>query len=206
MRFRHTLLLAALSLLPLRASSQQGQNLCKPTADQLSSEIARLSLRRVYVSDFLDASGQRTPTGAYFAAAFSKLLRQPPHDFTIISRFNAHKFLDDSGWTDRDLSNPGVLAKFTSAFNPDAFLSGTVVPDNRSVSIDLVLTDLAGKELFRVPYLSTLRWIELLWKSSGTGALIRPKIRTAIWSRSAFCWKFPSGSVSFGPPLPSLVV
>jgi TonB family protein len=152
MRFRYTLFLAALSLLPLLASSQQGQNLRKPTADQLSSEIARLSLRRVYVSDFLDASGQRTPTGAYFAAAFSKLLRQPPHDFTIISRFNAHKFLDDSGWTDRDLSNPDVLAKFTSAFNPDAFLSGTVVPGNRSISIDLVLTDLAGKELFRVPY------------------------------------------------------
>lgn len=42
MSFRNTLLLAALSLLPLRASSQQGQNLCKPTADQRSSEIARL--------------------------------------------------------------------------------------------------------------------------------------------------------------------
>jgi TonB family protein len=152
MRFRHTLLLAALSLLPLLASSRQGQNLRKPTADQLSSEITRLALRRVYVTDFMDSSGQRTPAGVYFAAAFSKLLRQPAPAFTIISRFNVHKFLDDSGWTDRDLSNPGVLAKFTSAFNPDAFLSGTVVPGNHSVSIDLVLTDLAGKELFRVPY------------------------------------------------------
>ena len=152
MRFRSVLLLAALSLLPNFVNAQQGQGLRKPTAEQISSEITRLALHRVYVSDFLDTSGQRTPTGAYFAAAFSKLLRQPAHDFAIISRFNAHKFLDESGWTDRDLSNPDVLAKFTSAFNPDAFLSGTVVPGNHSVSIDLVLTDLAGKELFRVPY------------------------------------------------------
>jgi TonB family protein len=152
MRLRPILLLAALSLLPYFVNAQQGQNLRKPTAEQISSEITRLSLRRVYVSDFLDSSCQRTPAGAYFAAAFSKLLRQPPHDFTIISRFNAHKFLDDSGWTDRDLSNPDVFAKFNAAFNPDAFLSGTVVPGNHSVSIDLVLTDLAGKELFRVPY------------------------------------------------------
>jgi TonB family protein len=152
MHLRPILLLAAFSLLPYFADAQQGQNLRKPTAEQISSEITRLALRRVYVSDFLDTSGPRTPTGAYFAAAFSKLLRQPAHSFTIISRFNAHKFLDDSGWTDRDLSNPDVLSKFNAAFNLDAFLSGTIVPGNHSVSIDLVLTDLAGKELFRVPY------------------------------------------------------
>ena len=152
MRLRPTLLLATLSLLPCFVNAQQGQDLRKPTAEQISSEITRLALRRVYVSDFLDPSGQRTPTGAYFAAAFSKLLRQPAHDFNIISRFNAHKFLDDSGWTDRDISNPDVLAKFTTEFNPDAFVSGTVVPGNHSVSIDLVLTDLSRKELLRVPY------------------------------------------------------
>jgi TonB family protein len=152
MRLRPILLLAVLSLLPYFVNGQQGQNLRKPTAEQISSEITRLALRRVYVSDFLDASGQRTPTGAYFAAAFSKLLRQPPHTFAIISRFNAHKFLDDSGWTDQNISNPDVLAKFATVFNPDAFLSGVVVPGNHSVSIDLVLTDIAGKELFRIPY------------------------------------------------------
>ena len=152
MRLRPILLLAALSLLPSFLNAQPGQALRKPTADQISSEITRLALRRVYVSDFLDASGQRTPTGAYFAAAFSKLLREPPRDFAIVSRFNAHKFLDNSGWTDQNLSNPDVLAKFTSTFNPDAFLSGTIVPGNHSVSVDLILTDLAGKELFRVPY------------------------------------------------------
>jgi TonB family protein len=152
MRLRPILLLAAFSVLPCFANAQQGQGLRKPTAEQISSEITRLALRRVYVSDFLDTSGQRIPTGTYFAAAFSKLLRQPAHDFTIISRFNVHKFLNDSGWTDRDLSNPDVFAKFTAAFNPDAFLSGTIVPGNHAVSMDLALTDLAGKELFRVPY------------------------------------------------------
>src|SRR5579863_2584991 len=93
MRLRPILLLAALSLLPYFVNAQQGQGLRKPTAEQISTEITRLSLRRVYVSDFLDSSGQRTAPGAYFAAAFSKLLRQPARDFTIISRFNAHKFL-----------------------------------------------------------------------------------------------------------------
>jgi len=152
MRLRPILFLATLSLLPYFVEAQQGQGLRKPTAEQISSEITRLALRRVYVSDFLDSSGQRTPAGAYFAAAFSKLLLQPARGFTIVSRFNAHKFLDDSGWTDQDLSKPDVLAKFNAAFNPDGFLSGTIVPSNHSVSIDLVLADLAGKELFRVAY------------------------------------------------------
>jgi TonB family protein len=144
--------IASLSLIPSIAQPANLEKHFKHAAEHLASELQRMSLHRVYVQDFLDLNGERTPTGVFFAAAFSESLSKDARNISVISRADAHKFLDQSGWTDKDLSVSDVFAKFTSEFNPDAILHGSVSLRDGKYYFEFTVQDLTGKELFRFPY------------------------------------------------------
>jgi TonB family protein len=152
LRFRILIALAALSLVPLISRPANLEKDRKNATEHLVSEIRRLSLHRIYVQDFLETNGKRTPAGVLYAATFSKRLNKLASDFSVISRVEAHKFLDHSGWTDKDLAASEVFTRFTSEFKPDTILHGTVSLQNGIYSIEFVAQDLSGKELFRLPY------------------------------------------------------
>src|ERR1700730_5215788 len=86
----------------------------KTFAQQLTKDIARSGLRKIYVPDFTDTSGRQVILGRFFAGTFSKLFDDTARDFTVISRITVHRYLAKSGWTDHDLSTADVLAKVAS--------------------------------------------------------------------------------------------
>jgi TonB family protein len=57
-----------------------------------------------------------------------------------------------NGWTEHDLYSPGILAKFTSQFQPDAIIWGTVTVEQGLITIDIVDRNPSGNELFRAHY------------------------------------------------------
>jgi hypothetical protein len=168
--------LAYLSLIPSITRAVNLENDRKHAAEQLALEIRRMAVHHIYVQDFLDTNGQRAPTGVFFAATFSKYLNEFASDFSVISRVEAHKFLDHSGWTDNDLSTNAVFAKFTSEFKPDAILHGIVSLQDGKYSIEFAGQDLTGKELFRDHYQemadpSLVAWLLLAPTSNQSGRI-----------------------------------
>jgi TonB family protein len=124
----------------------------RPAARQMSKDLARLALRKVYVPDFVDTSGTRTAVGCFFGASFSKLIGENAKNFAIISRIDVHRYLDKNGWSDSDLSNADVLSKLVSEFRLDGVLSGMISNDQDTYTIDFTVRDVSGKELFRTQY------------------------------------------------------
>jgi hypothetical protein len=115
-----------------------------------------LGLRKIYLPDFTDTSGRQIILGRFFAATFSKLLNDNARDFAVISRIDLHRYLANSGWTDHDLSTADVLSKLVSHFSPDAILWGSVSANQDAATIDLIVRDPLGKELFRSQYAEKL--------------------------------------------------
>src|SRR5277367_754586 len=124
----------------------------KHAAHAMYDELASLPLRKIYVADFVDASGKRTGLGCYLAATFSKLLSDDAKTLAILSRIEAHKYLKRSGWTESDLSKPEVASKLASEFAVDGILSAVVSLNQDIYIIDFTARDLSGKELFHQQY------------------------------------------------------
>jgi TonB family protein len=124
----------------------------KAFAQQLTKDIARSGLHKIYIPDFTDSSGKQSALGQWFAGTFSQLLSDDAKSFAVISRVDVHRYLAKSGWTDRDLSTADVLAKLASGFGPDAILWGTISVNQDVATIDLTIRDPLGKELFRSQY------------------------------------------------------
>jgi TonB family protein len=124
----------------------------KTFAQQLTKNIARSGLHKIYLPDFTDTSGRQIILGRFFAGTFSKLLDDNPGDFAVIGRINVHRYLAKSGWTDRDLSTADVLAKLASEFSPDAIVWGSVSVNQDVATMGLIVRDPLGKELFRNQY------------------------------------------------------
>jgi len=124
----------------------------KPAAQQLSNDLARLALHKVYVPDFLDTSGKQTVLGCFFGASFSKLIDENAKTFAIASRIEVHRYLAKNGWGDSDLSNTDVLSKLASEFSLDGILLGVISSDKGAYTIDFAIHDVAGKELLRTQY------------------------------------------------------
>jgi TonB family protein len=124
----------------------------KAFAQQLTKDIARSGLRKIYVTDFTDSSGKQAALDRWFAGTFSQLLSDNAKGFVVISRVDVHRYLAKGGWTDRDLSTPDVLGKLVSGFDPDAIVWGTVSVNQHAATISLILRDPLGKELSRSQY------------------------------------------------------
>jgi TonB family protein len=124
----------------------------KPAAQQMSKDLARLALHKVYVPDFVDTSGKRTALGCFFGASFSKLIGENAKNFAIISRIDVNRYLDKNGWSDSDLSNADVMSKLASEFSLDGILSGMISSDHGTYTIDFTVRDVSGRELFRTQY------------------------------------------------------
>lgn len=127
----------------------------KSTAQQMKKDFSSLGIHKLYVPDFCNSSNT-SGAGALFASVFSHSLTDSK-DFTVLSRVEAHRFLIQNHWTDCDLSNPDILQKFSSAFGIDSILAGSLVSDNESFSINFVLHDLSGKDLYRLRYSEPLQ-------------------------------------------------
>jgi hypothetical protein len=137
---------------PMAARPDSASDDRKRAARQIYADIAKLPLHRVYVPDFVDSSGKRSPLAYYLAATFSQALVDDAKEVGIVSRVEAHKYLGKSGWTDGDLADREVLAKFAAEFSLDGILSGSLTTEQKFYTIDFSVHDLAGKELLRGQY------------------------------------------------------
>jgi TonB family protein len=157
-RYRFLRLVAALACLATLPAGARADNIPddskaqKRAADDINKRFAELQLHKIYVPDFVNAAGEFTLLARFFAATFSKLLNGNGKNQRIVSRSDAHNFLEKNGWTDKDLANPEVLSKFAAAFGVDGILSGVVVTNQKLYKIDFTARDLAGKELFQYPF------------------------------------------------------
>jgi hypothetical protein len=121
----------------------------KRAVQAMYDDMASLPLHKIYVVDFVDASGKRTALGCYLAATFSKLFADDAKAPAILSRIEAHKYLKRNGWTDSELSNPEVASKLGSEFAVDGILSAVVSTNQDNYIVDFAVHDLFGRELFR---------------------------------------------------------
>lgn len=124
----------------------------KSAAKQMAKEISGVGAHKVYVPDSCDAHSTPNVRGAFFAATFSEFLAAELKGFSVVSRIDAHRFLQQNGLTDCDLARPDVISKFSSELGVDSILHLNLSFDKSSYSINFVLCDLAGKELSRFQY------------------------------------------------------
>src|SRR5271165_3305215 len=120
----------------------------KRAAREMNKRFADLQLHKIYVSDFVDVHDERTLPTRFLAARFCELLSDHGKNERILSRGEAHNFLDKNGWSEKDLGNPDALSKFVSALSVDAILSGVLSLKQNLYTIDFTARDVAGKELF----------------------------------------------------------
>lgn len=119
---------------------------------QLTKDITRSNLHKIYLPNFTDGVGNPSILGRFFAGSLSKLLTDKNLPFTVIDRAQAHKYLFHNGWTDQNLFAADILAKFESDFAPDAIIWGKVSVNHETVNIDLTARSLSGAELFQSHY------------------------------------------------------
>src|SRR5260370_15703224 len=149
---RGLFILLIISLMPAVAPPNDLDKKRKIDAKHISAELNRLGLRRHYITDFMDPSGERTATSTYYAAVFSRVLINRIKGVTFVSRADVHKFLNLYGWTDKDLAASDVLPMFKSKFAPDSILEGLIERKGKTFHIEVVARDLSAKELFRYGY------------------------------------------------------
>ena len=129
----------------------------KDASDRIAGEIARLQLHKVYVSDFLDVSGNRTDKGYYFATIFSNLLKDEAKNFEILSRMDTQKFLITAGMSAATLHDPESLAKLSAGTGADAVLFGTLEIEKTRARLTFSLRETAsGRELYQTQYRESL--------------------------------------------------
>ena len=124
----------------------------KSGAAQVGKEIVRVGIHRPYIPDFLDPTGTATPAGSFFAAHFSQLIGESSKKIEIASRVEIHRYLEQKGWTDSDLSQADVQSSIRSQFSLDGILFGTLSEDRTTFTIDLTMRNSMGAELFRTQY------------------------------------------------------
>ena len=124
----------------------------KAAAKKLAAEIEQAQLHRVYVSDFLDASGVRSEKGCYFASSFSTMLSKDRHNFEVLNRIQAQKQLDALHISSQDLLKPDLLSKAAQALGADAVLLGTAAITPTDANLSLSLRDSSGKEVHSMNY------------------------------------------------------
>jgi len=124
-------------------------------AQSLSKEIVRSGIKKVYVADFTDESGNQFILGRFFAGTISGMLEERS-EFAVVNRINAHRFLSKSGRADQDVAIPDVLAKLVSEMGPDAILWGKVSVNQGVATIHVTLRDVSGKDLFQAQYVEKL--------------------------------------------------
>lgn len=144
----------------------------KALAQELTKDIVRSGVRRIYFPDLMDASDRQVVSGRFFAADFARLVNERAKStFVVVSRVEVHKYLAKSGLTDHDLSTDQIRAQLVSNFGLDAILSGTIAVNQGGVTIDLIGRDPSGKELFQSRYeevlTPTLTDEMDVWRSGG---------------------------------------
>lgn len=152
MNFRFLVFILVWMIIPVYVFSGKVDNQRASAASHIAKEFASLRIHKVYVPDFCDGPFHPGDLGAFFAATFSELLAKRAKGFVVESRINGHRFLKKSNFTDCDLIRPEVLSKFSSALSVDSVLSANLSVDKDSYSIDFILKDPSGKELFRSNY------------------------------------------------------
>ncbi len=150
--FRVLVFVACLLTLVSIGRAEDSSKKRKAAARQMSKDLSRLDLHKVYVPDFVDILGRRTAAGCYFGAAFSKLLAENAKNFVVIGRIDVHRYLEKNGWSDTDLSKADVMSKLVTEFSLGAVLSGVISADRDSYTIDFTVRDLSGKESLRAQY------------------------------------------------------
>jgi TonB family protein len=121
-------------------------------AREMYNALAKLSLHKIYVPDFVDTEGKRTGASYYLAATFSKLLADDAKELAVLGRVDAHDYLKKNGWSDADLANHDVASNLAAEFGVDGILSGVFSTAGDSYTLDFTARDLSGKALFRAQY------------------------------------------------------
>jgi len=93
-----------------------------------------------------------TPQGFFFAATFSEQFSKNIKGIEVLSRVDAHSYLQKNNWTDNDLVRPDVQHQFSAQFDCDALLRGNISWLDRNYVIEFIAQDGAGNELFRDRY------------------------------------------------------
>jgi TonB family protein len=124
-------------------------------AQSLSKQVIRSGIKKVYVADFTDGSGNKFILGKFFAGTFSGML-EDSSGFTVVSRIEVHRYLNKSGQADQDVTAPGVLPKLVSEMGPDAILWGKVSVNQGVATTDVEMRDVSGKDLFQAQYVEKL--------------------------------------------------
>lgn len=152
MNSRSLALILILLSIPTNARAADNVKNRESAAKYMAKAFSTVGIHRMYVPDFCDGSSRPDAHGAFFAATFSDLLAKRAKGFALVSRIDAHRFLQQNNLTDCDLSRPEILSKFSSEFSVDSILSASVLLTENSYSMNFVLRDLAGTELSRFPY------------------------------------------------------
>jgi hypothetical protein len=125
----------------------------RKSSEHIAKEITRLQLHKIYVSDFLEASGVRTDKGCYFASVFSTNLKEQSKGVELLNRIDAQKFLDTAGISASDLQKAEALSKMSTSSGIDAILLGTLILSKDVATLDLFLRDArSGRELYHTAY------------------------------------------------------
>lgn len=141
-----------LLLIPTFAYAANNVENQKSAAKQMAKEFAGRGAHKVYLPDSCDGPSSPNAREAFFAATFSELIAAEPKGFIVVSRIDAHRFLQQNSLTDCDLARPDILSKFSSELDVDSILSTNLSFDKEFYSINFILSDLAGKELSRFQY------------------------------------------------------
>jgi TonB family protein len=143
------------SELPARASADGNR---KAAAKSLAEEIERAQFQKIYVADFLDASGARTEKGCFFASSFSTLLSKESSKFEVVNRIKAQKELNELQISALDLARPELLSKAAAALGVDAILFGTVAISGKDAKLLFSLRETSSsKEVRSVEYHERLK-------------------------------------------------
>lgn len=149
--FLFALLAFSSSLAVLASPNVEGQR--KDAAKSLAREIQQAHFQKVYVADFLDASGIRNERGCFFSSVFSTLLTESGQGLTVVNRIEAQKKLDELHISAQDFQQPEILAKAATAIGADSVLTGSASISSTDARLSLSLRDaVSGEEIFGMDY------------------------------------------------------
>jgi TonB family protein len=137
---------------PLRSADRDKE--LERAAEDLARNIAKLKLQKVYVPDFLGSDTARTDRGAYFAAAFAKMLAEHTGKiFEVVDRAAVQRSYDNLKLTAHDLQEREVLSRLGVENGADTILWGTTAQTAKGISIDLSLCEArSGNVLYSLKY------------------------------------------------------
>jgi TonB family protein len=122
-------------------------------SDKLAREISNLQVHKIYVADFLDAAGNRTDKGCYFASVFSANLKKQGKGIDVLNSAEVQKILDTAGMKADDFQKPETMSRISKEIGVDAVVLGTVALSTQETSLALSLREAAtGRELYQFQY------------------------------------------------------